>query len=364
MNMRTKGIFKVGMNVNGMLRGTQLFPDFPNNEIIRERDFERLAEWGFDHVRLPMHDNMYMHKEFEFDEANMSYMDDYIYWANKYGLDAMIDAHDVPWYRYAKADTERWEENTLLRDPESQEKYCEMWRLLTRRYKGTEDSVAFELINEVVYDEVPNGWNIVAHKAIKAIREKEKQRKIVYGSLFYNNTHKLKEIDVLKEDDNIIYNFHFYLPQLFTHQHALYSNQNKPYIKLFPEIQIDYPGYIPGVEEYIKAAPKYEDSTSRYINQYIDKNFMEMVDLAPVIEFIKKHQKPVYCGEFGVIRYAPRQSKIKWLKDFISLMNKYNIGRAYWAYKNTQWGVIDPVDNSICDNEVIDILSSVSPNIY
>jgi len=50
-------------------------------------------------------------------------------------------------------------------------------------------------------------------------------------------------------------------------------------------------------------------------------------------EFANKNKVAVYCGEFGVIKFADDGDAVKWYTDLIGLFEKYGIGHAVWNYK-------------------------------
>jgi len=59
-------------------------------------------------------------------------------------------------------------------------------------------------------------------------------KKIIVGGVFWNSVHTLSQLDI-PLDANIVYNFHFYEPFLFTHQGAYWQ-------PVISNISMDYPG--------------------------------------------------------------------------------------------------------------------------
>ena len=53
------------------------------------------------------------------------------------------------------------------------------------------------------------------------------------------------------------------------------------------------------------------------------------------------------CGEYGVIDLADNDSKIRWATDICAVFDKYGIGRAYWNYKEKDYGIVDIPDESV-----------------
>ena len=76
----------------------------------------------------------------------------------------------------------------------------------------------------------------------------------------------------------------------------------------------------------------------------------------PALEFIQATRRPLYCGEFGVIDRAPRESAHRWYRDFLGLMRDYKIGRAAWSYKLMDFGLVDR-DGRVVDEELLKIVT-------
>ena len=66
---------------------------------------------------------------------------------------------------------------------------------------------------------------------------------------------------------------------------------------------------------------------------YFDRLISEAVRVA------EERNVPLYCGEYGVIELADRDDAKEWFKDFHSVMDKYQIGRAVWTYKEMDFEV-------------------------
>ena len=60
---------------------------------------------------------------------------------------------------------------------------------------------------------------------------------------------------------------------------------------------------------------------------------------APAIEYAKKMNAPLYCGEYGVIDQAPADGTVNWYKDIHAAFEKHGIGHAAWTYKEMDFGL-------------------------
>ena len=61
----------------------------------------------------------------------------------------------------------------------------------------------------------------------------------------------------------------------------------------------------------------------------------------------EKYDIPLYCGEYGVIDLADNVSKINWASDICAVFDKYGIGRAYWNYKEKDYGIVNIPEESV-----------------
>nr|ACA61165.1 cellulase [uncultured microorganism] len=320
MAMRWEG-FMAGANLGHWIsqyegRGKEHFDNY-----IIASDFDQMRSWGLDHVRLPVD-----YPLFERDDAPGQYLEEglhYIDWAleqcRRNGLNLVLDLHKTPGFFFF--DNKEAGKNDLFNSPAKQERFLNIWRMFAKRYAGEGDNLAFELLNELVCeDSAP--WNALWPKAVAAIREISPKRKIVVGSNRWNSVDELKNL-TLTDDPNVIYNFHCYAPIVFTHQRAGWEDWLVSY-----QTSVVYP--VP-VEEHRVFLEKHNPT---FLEKYkvIDRAAMADI-LRPAAEFIAAHQRPLYCGEYGVIANADLGSTVRWLDDITSIFNELGIGHAVWSYR-------------------------------
>lgn len=344
---------KIGVNLGGWLSQYKKFDHDYFNTFITKDDIRRIADWGFDHIRLPMD-----YPIFEDDanpgiyhESGFAYLDHCLAWCQDNGLQVIFDIHKAPGYSFTNTlEADMTEVNTLFTNPSAQQRFINLWVALTRRYVNqAEDVLAFELLNEVVLPE-STPWNHLAGQIIKHIREIDSRRLIIAGGNSYNAVDELSNIQ-LDPDPNLLHTFHFYEPMVVTHQKAPWVIEMEQFNQT-----IDYPGKDPGVDQFVKThypihIPRYEKSFGRQLDRQL------LVDmLKPAKEFMEQNGKPLFCGEFGVIDRAPMQTRINWTRDFIDILNEYKIGYAYWSYKQMDFGLVDKNGNLIND-ELLRVVS-------
>ncbi|MGB8355430.1 MAG: glycoside hydrolase family 5 protein [Chthoniobacteraceae bacterium] len=293
---------------------------------------KRIANWGFDHIRLPIDEQQMWNDSGEKETEAFDLMDSALDWAEEAGLKVIIDLHILRSHFFIST-----MEPKLFTDPAEAQKFSDLWRQLSDRLKcRANDRVAYELLNEAVATD-PQDWNRVAMGAFQTIRELEPDRVIVLGSNHWNSALTFDDLHV-PDDKNTILTFHFYHPMLVTHHRAQWCAEGRMYDGL-----IQYPGR-PIPDEHAGKARLPEDVRlvklkMEDINKPYDRNSM-VADMAKPIAAAEKNGLPLYCGEFGVINLAPQPVRHAWYRDIISVFNEYGIGWANWDYKGT-FGIVE-----------------------
>jgi hypothetical protein len=298
---------------------------------IAEKDIAQIASWGMDHVRLPI-DYDFFTSEGVFREDRLAFPDKTIKWAKNHGLNVILDLHHAPGYSFTTVG-----KNELFDDEELQWEFFSIWTHFAERYKVEGDNLMFEILNEVV-EATPAQWNRLAGEAISTVRNIDPRRWIVIGGTQYNSIRTLKDIAIV-DDPRIVYTFHFYDHTLFTHQKAGWNKISVDYEKFRGDFRVDYPGEIPKLAEFAQEMPQYKDQ-QRWAGKRFDAAWMREA-IQPAVDFLKATGKPLYCGEYGVIRHAPPKSAEQWVTDFSNLMREHKIGRALWNYKDPAFPSVD-----------------------
>jgi endoglucanase len=338
--------FAKGVNLGGWLSQYRKFDHEHFRSFISRSDIAQIADWGLDHVRLPFDycviesdDNPYAYQE-----GGLHYIDDCLSWCKEKNLNVVLDLHRAAGYSFDAAAGS----NTLFSSNEAQQRLIALWEMLINRYANIDGlKIIFELLNEIVLpDSAP--WNILAHKLHKAIRKINKEAKIMVGGNEWNSVGTLNEIDLF-DDSNVFYTFHFYEPLLFTHQKAYWTDD----IRLFDKA-LNYPGMITDLEIYLQKNPQFGERLNRYIG--LSMNELELrKDLEPAFLFARTINKPLYCGEFGVIDRAPTESRIRWYRDIIQIFRENKIGYACWSYKEMDFGLVNS-ESRVRNKDLIKII--------
>src|SRR5437868_10129938 len=149
-------------------------------------------------------------------------------------------------------------------------------------------------------------------------------------------------------DPNIIYNFHFYDPHIFTHQGATWPTNFQHYLSNVP-----YPS---APENVRTAATQVPDPVNRQtvIRYGLDQWNAARADaeIADVAAWGKHWKVALTCNEFGVFRgTASPTDRAMWLRDVRSALEKYGIGWTMWDYAGG-FSVVNRKDGVTTPDEV------------
>lgn len=314
---------------------------------IEEDDIARLAELGFDHVRIPIDEEQFWDEEGNKLQEAWDLLTNALDLCMKHHIRAIVDLHIIRSH-YFNADFEGGK-NTLFTDPAEQEKLCDMWRQLSAVLKGYPVSmVAYEFMNEPVADE-HDQWNDLIAKVHKALRELEPERVMVIGSNMWQGHYTFKYLRVPENDKNIYLAFHYYNPMILTHNKAWWTEW-KDY-----EGTYEYPSVMISDEELAKFSAEDQEKYSIY-NEMWDREKLKS-QIMDCVEVSQKLGLPLVCTEWGCYEFAEREPVYAWTRDMISIFDEYNIAWTTWCY-DADFGFWMPDDSGYKDKELVDILMS------
>ena len=313
---------------------------------ITERDVQYIASLGFDHIRLGFDQVVLQDENGNFIDEHFRLIENFLGWCKKYGLNAVLNLHKA---RGSYCDVES--DVSILDSAPLQERFVEFWIEFERRFASF-DNAAFELLNEV-RDEDPKKWNDLVERTLKAVRALNKDRIIVVGTTCWNSPDRLSVLR-LYDDENVVYTFHYYAPNEFTHQRGVLQAAQIYYNRDMP-----YPGEIERYRDFQRFVNGAKEPYAKYTEMGKEYTYDK---LASVKEFIKAHpDKILWCGEFGNIRHAKLEWRIAWFKDVISFLKENDIPYSVWNYLSTpndgnRFSLVDDDKREILSEELKDVL--------
>ena len=241
--------------------------------------------------------------------AYLDQLESQIQSAGKAGLKVVVDLHEAPLQNVVAQEAEFWKRTDL------EANFCRIWTEIAKRLLPYKEIIwGYDIYNEPVdrsqYPKAPVQYRPIAIKIVEAIRKTDKDTWIIYEPGPWGNAIGFKGLEPLP-DKRIIYSLHFYTPQgPFTHQgvHA----KNITYEEGLKKFTTNYPAVMNGT--------------------LWDKAKLEE-DLKYVDEFQAKYKVPIYVGEFSVVRWAPKEGAVNWLKDVIGLFEARGWSWCYHAFR-------------------------------
>lgn len=302
--LKEQGFYK-GINLGGWLSqcdySAQRLEGF-----ITLPDLERIAGWGFDHVRIPVDYNVIQNKDGSMREEGLQYIDRALEWCRRCGLHAVLDLHKTPGFSFDAGERE----TGFFENEAYQEKFYAIWECLAKRYGSLHERVMFDLLNEVTEKEYLPAWKRISRECAARIRRYAPETLILLGSYQWNSARTLPELDA-PYDARVIYNFHFYEPHIFTHQGAYWMDESFD-----------------------------RERRVSYAESGVSEAWLEDF-LAPALEKAAREGTELYCGEYGVIDVVPPREAMKWFRDLHAVFERHGIAHCLWSYKEMDFGLAD-----------------------
>lgn len=278
----------------------------------REEDIRRLAEWNANLIRWQFywHDGTFPERRLDlarYDrwlEETMEEVDRFLPLCEELGIRVVIDLHTPP----GAGEAGQW---AMFAQADYQQKFIEVWDRLVARYKDQPAVWGYDLVNEPVEGKVADGlldWRALADVVARRVRAADPKKAIIIEPGPHGGWGNLPFFEPLAVP-GVVYSVHMYEPLFFTHQGVLGGMP----------AGVTYPGMIGG-EQW-----------------NIDK--LRQV-LAPVRDYQRDYNVPVYVGEFSAPRWAPDGSAARYLRDCIAVFEEYGWDWSYHAFREWHgWNV-------------------------
>ncbi|MBU4216755.1 glycoside hydrolase family 5 protein [Candidatus Parcubacteria bacterium] len=301
--------------IAGLQNGTDISRGFNVDARLSEGDFQDLAKTGANLVRINFAFAPLISKQapYNYNEESFQYLDEVVFWGEKYGLKIIIDPHTYPG---TANDTHMRHDDSFWQDYKYQDLLVGLWKKIALRYHGKGEAIAgYSLLNEPFLPNngavgTPADYNGLLRRLIKEIRSVDQKHAIIISSPEImpkgetNEEKRIRRIDGISYlekpvDNNLLYDVHMYEPFFFTHQIG-----DKPTM---------YPGLIEG--------------------EVWDEIRMEKY-LAPIMNFSNKYKVRIMMGEFSTVR-SLGDSGNNYIHDVIELCEKYKWSWAYHVFRSS-----------------------------
>ncbi|MEB0303878.1 MULTISPECIES: cellulase family glycosylhydrolase [unclassified Cryobacterium] len=179
---------------------------------ITEADIQRIAELGFDHVRLPINSRGLMDDSGNWIETGFILIDRAIQWCERHNLWILLDLHGAPGGQTGtNIDDSPNLKPELFMDDRYRRQTVKLWRKLARRYRDRTSVLGYDLLNEPL----PNEWqHIYADELVDFYRELTAAIREIdpYHLIVYEGSHWATNWSIFTEviDPNSALQFHRY----------------------------------------------------------------------------------------------------------------------------------------------------------
>lgn len=294
--------------------------------ILTTETIDSLKEMGFDHVRIPISE------EILFDEALntrlqiLDLLKSRIDHCQKIGLKVIIDLHGARLFSFTKSGS------GLFNEPQPIGTFLKVWKKLQEIFRSyPTDFLAYECLNEpATAKDKHHLWNNVLNEWISFIRKTEQNRVLFVGTNRGNQLWTLKFLK-LPQDKHLVITIHYYYPFLFTHYHP-----NEAKASNFSG-KVHYPGKTIDDEDFRNLPETLKKEYSQYRDVYDKKRIY--ADFKPAFDFSKKHGIPLNIGEFGCRRFSAPEDRLQWFKDVTSILKENNASYTLWGLGGSGFGI-------------------------
>ena len=317
-----------GINLDGMFctaKSTLVNPVYGTRRgVFEEKDFQEVADFGFDFVRLPLSYRLFTvpEKPYELDPRKLEMLDQAVAWGEKHHLHVNINFHRVP--GYCVNEDEEGDPFPLCQSPEGVHYFCAMWRVLAERYRGiSSEKITFDLVNEPSPKRhTLEEYISLMRKCVAAVHEIDPGRLCMIDGWQWGDVPIQELADLPMTGQSC----RSYDPRGLTHY---------------------------GLREDTMCVPSWpmRDFYGVWWDRTVlAEHFDSWARLA------EQHSIPVHCGEFACHRNAPRHVLLAWLEDVLSILKERNIGWAWWTCRGPNGLYRDPEHLNVFDPDIVRLL--------
>ena len=257
---------------------------------IRQEDLARIAEAGFDTVRLPVAWSEHAANEapYTIPPELLARTDEIILAALEQDLNVILNVHHY------------WE---IMSHPKKHMPRLEgIWQQLSNHYADWPEGLIFEFLNEPHKRMTSKIVDEMNDDLLALVRPQHPDRYIILSGGHWGGLDGMLEVEPPEEDERIIMSFHYYGPHKFTHQGASFDPNAPP------------TGQVWG-------SPK-------------DRTELESA-MSAAAHYRLRTGTPVFLGEFGVYADVPQRQRARWTREVRLAAEARSISWCYFDWATT-----------------------------
>lgn len=300
------------MNISSSIlprrRGFNLLEKFTlnRNASFVERDFQWIADWGFDFVRLPMDYRCWTEPDnwTKFRDDMLVEVDEAIDLGRRYGVHLNLNFHRAPGYcvNPPKEPLDLWTNDEAL------DVCAKHWALFASRYKDIpSEELSFDLLNEPGAISAESYIRVV-RRLVEAIREEDPDRLIIADGLRWGREPVFELADL-----GIAQSTRGYDPMRISHYKA---------------------SWIGGSDQWSEPTWPLEED-----DEIWDKDRLRGERIEPWKE-LEASGVGVHVGEWGAFNKTPHKVVLAWMRDCLELWKEAGWGWALWNFRGS-FGILD-----------------------
>ena len=254
---------------------------------IEERHLDAIKNAGFTAVRLPVKWTAHAGETapYTIDPRFFARIDEVLNWALDRRLAVVLNCHHF---------------DEIHEDPSEANlaRLVGIWEQIARRYQNRPAALLFEPLNEPSLELSTTRWSGMFPRVLAAIRTTNPTRAVLVGPGNWNQIQELKDL-ALPPDPDLILTVHCYEPYEFTHQGATWNENPPPVGRPFPKA-----GEEAELRDFLDVCRRWATARNR----------------------------PVFVGEFGVIRHAAPADRARWTRFMRTGFENRGWSWAYWDF--------------------------------
>ncbi len=304
-------------------------------------DIDRIKKMGFDHIRISIDPQVFECFRTGASCERVQMLDEVVDRALTQDLAVIIDLHPSSDYKRQIASSEDAVERAAL-----------LWSQIAQHFaKADPERLFFEVMNEPELSDFFR-WNGMEEMLARAIRQSAPTHTIIVAGARYSDIDDLVRLPEFS-DRNLIFNFHYYEPHIFTHQGASWGSAY--WMRLH-----DLP--FPGTPENIAplTAQQADDYSRWQLTEYALGHWDPArisAEMSFAADWAKRRNVPLICNEFGAYReHTKPEDRLRWLTAVRTALETNHIGWTMWDYRGGFGVVRVNGDEVVQDPDVVHAL--------
>ena len=286
----------VGINLNAVVDGNK-HPGYERDAPLSDAEIASIANIGFNSIRLNVcwAKHASIKPPYTINPEFFAKVDHIVDESLKNGLAVSIDQHYYPYINMESGDNR-------ISVEDNYERLISLWEQIGEHYKNySNETLFFDLLNEPNMQMGAERWNKLLNQLIKTIRKSNPNRTLLIATPNLGQHWTINSLELPSDDWNLIVEFHYYLPHMFTHQGLSYASAG--------------------------------NSTEVTWNATMQEIDPILSDLEYCKRWSERNGRPLNMGEYGVVNTVDKESRARWIGFIARAAAERDISTHIWGYR-------------------------------